>query len=1441
MTKQSIPKPEGSIWSDDQWEAISRSGQDMLVAAAAGSGKTAVLVERIIRKIADPESGYSVDRLLVATFTKAAAAEMRHRIREALERSLEENSNSEHIRRQLALLGRASITTLHSFCMEVIRRHYQSIPLDPGFRIMNEHETEIMRQELLEEIFEEQYGLHPEGSAFRSMVDWFSGERTDDAVYGLVQRLYDFSRSHPWPEYWLRSMAAAFRTEDLEQLGRSAWVRSIQQDAILSLRGAANLLEQARETAVQPGGPAPYAVTVEEELHMVRDLLQQVEQEPWDSLYDAFQEIAFGKLKPVKKDQTDQMLQERVKALRDSAKKTITELKSSLFGRRPEQFLAELHDAAPLMEELTRVIQAFAERFRQEKQSRGLVDFNDLEHYCLHILRHPDSTPGQLLPSDAALEYRALFDEVLLDEYQDTNTVQEDIVRLLAREQPGNRFMVGDVKQSIYRFRLAEPGLFLDKYHRFGLEENEGLLIDLARNFRSRREVVDAVNLIFSQIMSAEVAEIVYDERAMLVHGASFPEASAVAGLAEDMSGQEKYEQAEHGQEEAVTQLMSLEQKYEPELLLIERTSSQESYGSGSSGLSSSGEEDDAETRDEEELAELETARLEARLIVRRIKELIGDTAPALPVYDKALKAMRPARYGDIVILLRSAALWAPLIMEELRLASIPAAGEQTKGYFKATEVEIILSLLQIIDNPRQDIPLAAVLRSPIVGLSEEELARIRLQQPSGSFYDAVQLAVSPLETQGIVEAAVGLQADAHKQSIEESRLGHFMHQLEEWRRASRLGRLSELIWRLYQETGYLDWVGGLPGGMQRQSNLKALYDRARLYEQSTSNRGLFRFLTFLNRLREHGGDLGAVATETDTDQAVRIMTIHKSKGLEFPIVFVAGTAKMFNRQDLNMPFLMHKELGFGPKYVAEKVRVSYPTLAHLAIRRRLQLELLAEEIRVLYVALTRPREKLIMTGTVRDLAARVLAWSGVSGHDSPVLPDYVLASARSYLDWLGPALIRHPSAAVLREAVGLEHEVRGASSIPSALLQGDWQVHVHRSDELLMDQGVSTDAVADKVVDLAFESRIRALRAGQVIVTGNMDKQEHGAVTGDKTEEYRTVEYGGEEEAVQEKSTAAEILEQAQIVDTLAALTWTYPYALAGQIAASTSATEMKRTADVQEQLSVTWEEWQGADRPQPTDSLGRVDTPAEDSPTNKLAQENLSQGGTTEAGKSVRQATVPLSAGKTSSLQLRRPRFMENKALSPTERGTVYHTMLLHLPLQGPITQESIEATRRHLVDAEILLEQHAAVVDAVVLERIFASPIGQRMLTAEQVWREQPFSYALPVNEYLRMSRFRGDQEPLSSRSTEIANDKVMVKGIVDCMFEDSEGLVLIDYKTDQISEYRTMDRLVEQYSFQLELYARVMKGILHKPVAECWLCFLETGEFVRVEGRSDASHE
>lgn len=1330
-----MPKPEGSMWSDDQWRAISESGNNMLVAAAAGSGKTAVLVERIIRKIVDPQLGFSVDRLLVATFTKAAAAEMRQRIREALERVLEQEPESEHVRRQLSLLNRASITTLHSFCMEVIRRHYQAIPLDPGFRIMNEHETELLRQELLEELFEEKYEAHDEGSTFRRLVDWFSGERTDDAMYVLVQRLYDFSQSHPWPEHWLRETAAAFRVQDVAALGETPWVRSILADAVLSLRGAASLLEQAHGTAMQPGGPAPYAVTLQEDATMVKGLLQELETQPWASLYDHFQTAAFGKLKPVKKDQTEPALQERVKTLREAAKKMITDMKASLFGRRAEAYWEELHAAAPLMDELVETVIVFGERFQLHKQSKGLVDFGDLEHYCLKILRHPDSTPYKLLPSDAALEYKAQFDEVLLDEYQDTNTVQEDIVRLVSREEPGNRFMVGDVKQSIYRFRLAEPGLFLNKYQRYGMQEQEdGFLVDLARNFRSRQEVVDAVNLVFRQIMSVDVAEIEYDERAWLVHGASYPDPS--------------------DQDTASV--------YAPELLLVDKG------GQGlseASELSETGDESALQESELAELAELETAQLEARAIAQRIKELTGDTGQPLLIYDRGLKAMRPAVYGDIVILLRSASVWAPLIVEELRLEGIPASGEQTTGFFKATEVEVMLSLLHIIDNPQQDIPLASVLRSPIVGLTEDELAQIRLEKPDGLFYDALLAAA---EADPLEESEKGISADIMeldifpKDSLSSSdfgnrndgntlsaRLRSFLRNLKAWRQEARQGSLSALIWNVLEETGYLDWVGGLPGGSQRQSNLRALYDRARQYETSTSNRGLFRFLTFISRLRERGGDLGSISGGTEPDQAVRIMTIHKSKGLEFPIVFIAGTAKMFNQQDLNAPFLMHKELGFGPKYVEEQNRVSYPTLPNLAIRRRSQLELLAEEMRVLYVALTRPREKLIMTGTVKDLASRAAGWARAKEHTETVLPDYMLAAGRSYLDWVGPALIRHPSATLLREAAGdqdgyyhrLEH-------MPGT----DWLFKIVAS-ETLSGSRVNSDH-EEEVSGEERQKKTEALRNAELI---------------DLNEESET--------------------------DIEAALSWIYPYERAGKTAANTSVTEMKRWLEMQEMGSDDW--------------LNLSNSLLAESPEDR---EDPHTGG--------------------SQLHLRRPKFMGNQRLTPTERGTVYHTLMLHLPLDGGMSAEVIEETKARLLNQRMLLDVHAKALDTDKILRFFTSELGSRMLGASHVQRELPFTYTMRATDYWNHSlpSMSPGQETSSEGGQD--GDKVLMNGIIDCLFETPEGLVLVDYKTDRISEYRTLSHLTDQYRFQLELYARVIEEITSKKVAEKWLYFLEAGESVQL---------
>lgn len=1385
MRPEAEPKPEGSLWSDDQWRAIAESGSDILVAAAAGSGKTAVLVERIIRKISNEDAGFSVDRLLVATFTKAAASEMRQRIREALERKIEEDgeAGSEHLRRQLALLGRASITTLHSFCLEVIRRYYQLIPIDPGFRILNEHEAEMMRQELLEELLEEKYGEvaeDGEDTLFVRLADWFSGERSDDAVYSLIQRLHDFARSHPWPEQWLLDTAAGFTVPDAAALGRTPWVQSILAEARLTLKGAISQLEQGREIALQPGGPAPYAENLAADLEMAQGLLAAVEAQPWTELYDIFMEISFGKLKPCKKDSTDPVLQENVKSVRDQVKKSLLELQKSLFGRPAESFLGELHEAAPLMQELAATVIAFGERYRQEKAGRGLVDFSDLEHYCLKILRHPDSLPGHSLPSDAAVEYRSQFDEVLLDEYQDTNSVQEEIVRLISREAPGNRFMVGDMKQSIYRFRLAEPGLFLDKYRRFSSRRAEdslleggindraeaghasedfssgGTVIDLARNFRSRREVVHAVNMVFRQIMDSSVAEISYDERAELVYGASFPGAEA--------AGPDTY--------------------FTPEVLLIDKGAS-----SSQAPAEDTAEGDDLSLQ-ENEAAESETALLEARAMARRISQMTGMTGQEpLMIYDKGLRIMRPVGYGDIVILLRSAQLWTPVIIEELRNEGIPAYGDQNKGYFQATEVEIALALLQIVDNPRQDIPLAGVLRSPVVNLREEELAKVRLCS-GGTFYDAVVAAAgafqqslsadmglagfimpgqdgSPGDAADETAAANDLFTAAEPGAEREvaaagtgvsealaaispklqKKLEHFLEQLENWREAARQGSLGELIWRIYRESGYLEWVGGLPGGFQRQNNLKALYDRAVQFENETSARGLFRFLVFISRLRENGGDLGVAGGSGEEAGGVRIMTIHKSKGLEFPVVFLAGMNKQFNRQDLHAPFLMHKELGFGPRFVERETRVSYPTLPYLAISRRSRLELLAEEMRVLYVGLTRPRDKMILVGTVRDLARTASGWSAMQSREELLLADHLLARGRSYLDWVGPALIRHPAATVLRKLAGSEGPV-------STVLHSDessWSISVTGAQEL--GSGFFKEAGGDGGPDGQRSLMLESLRKGLPV-------------------------------PVQGTPAAGEIADR---------LGWRYPYRAASAIPAKTSVTELKGLLSLEQ-------------------------------PSYDQLEDRARLGGPGEQS----------GGGYSEKLHLQRPKFMEPRGLTPAERGTAYHTVMQHLPLDGPVDLTVLEATVERLARLAILSREQADAVELARIADFCQSELGHRLLHSSWKTREQPFSYTVPAQEaYRGLAYLDAAAAGLAEGRGGDFTETVLIQGVIDCLFREEGRLILLDYKTDYVAAHEgALEALAGKYRFQLELYSKALLDILGEPVSEIWLYFFDGGHAVKL---------
>ncbi|WP_436375288.1 helicase-exonuclease AddAB subunit AddA [Cytobacillus sp. BC1816] len=1239
------PKPEDATWTDDQWKAIMAKGQDILVAAAAGSGKTAVLVERIINKIIADEDPINVDELLVVTFTNASAAEMRHRIGEALEKAINADPKSAHLRKQVSLLNRASISTLHSFCLEMIRKYYYMTEIDPGFRIADETEAQLLRDEVLEELFEEEYGK--EGNeAFFALVDTFTNDRSDTALQDIIRDLYDFARSNPSPDQYLDSIVEMYNVDGVDSLEQLPFVRFLLADIDLQLKGAKQLLEYGLELTKLPGGPAPRAENFVADLHVVNTLIE-AKNDSWPMLYEAMQSWSFGRAKTCKGDDYDEGLVEKAKKLRDQAKKIITGLQEELFFRKQESFMRDMAEMKPHIESLVSLVKEFSIRFDQVKTEKGLVDFADLEHYCLEILSSSDEE-GRLLPSEAALACRNQFKEVLVDEYQDTNMVQEAILQLVTAdsEENGNLFMVGDVKQSIYRFRLAEPNLFLGKYTRFGRDgEEAGLRIDLARNFRSRKEVLHGTNYIFKQIMGTSVGEIEYDQAAELVKGAPYSESQ------------------EHPVEIAIIDLEGNE-KNEPEPESVD------------------------EGFDSEELAQ---SQLEARFMASKVKEIIGNRKE---VYNTKTQSGRPPKYRDIVILLRSMT-WAPQIMEEFKQQGIPVYANLSSGYFEATEVAIMMSLLKVIDNPYQDIPLASVLRSPILGLTEEELAQIRIHNKRGSFYEALTSFCRndpTLETEELYE-----------------KVRPFFDQLKDWRVMARQGSLSELIWHLYRETRFYDFVGGMPGGKQRQANLRALYDRARQYE-ATSFRGLFRFLRFIERMRDRGDDLGAARALGEQEDVVRLMTIHSSKGLEFPFVFIAGLARNFNTMDLKKPYMLDKEYGFAAKYVNAEKRISYPSLPQIAFKRKKKMEMLAEEMRVLYVALTRAKEKLFLVSSVKSADKKLNQWLQASEHKEWLLNEYDRASANSYLDWIGPSLVRHRDCEALKGG-GPVHPL-----VPAEILEHPscWNITIIKSEEA----AVLTEEANEGEMDL-----LQLVYEGKPVPTESVYK--------DKVEEQ---------------------------------LFWKYSFKQAAQHRSKQSVSEVKR------QREIFSEEDSG------TELIHKINKPL-----------------------------------------LGRPRFMQEKSLSPAERGTAMHAVMQHIDFSRPSTVETISSKMAEMVQNELLTEEQHASIEPQLIVQFFETEMGQRIVQAKSVRREIPFSLSFPAREIY--TDWQGEDEP------------VLIQGIVDCVFEDEQGLVLLDYKTDGISGRfkggfaEAKPVLENRYKVQIDMYTRALEQILKREVNERYLFFFD----------------
>ncbi len=1301
-------------WTAEQLTAITTRDCNLLVAAAAGAGKTAVLVERLIRRITDQAQPVDVDRLLVVTFTKAAAAEMRERIGSALARELNQQPGSRHLHRQVTLLNKAAITTLHSFCLEVLKQYFYRLDLDPIFRVADDTEAALLRLEALEELFEARYLDGAEN--FLSLVDAYGGNRDDSVLQEIVLELANFAFSNPWPEHWLQKMTTDYSPGAEVAIDSLAWTQSILKYLELQLQGCRAKLERALQLASEPGGPEVYQQNLQADIMEVAALQQAAAS--WQTLYQAFRGLEFSKLKSCRDKDVDDYLKERVKDIRNEVKKQVTSIEAEFFSRTPSDLLADLRQLAPLVATLAELVQDFGQRYQQLKKAKGLVDFADLEHYCLAILLEPGSTPAALLPSAVAYELREQFEEVLVDEYQDTNAVQETILQLISRQgsaQP-NLFMVGDVKQSIYRFRLAEPGLFMAKYQSFPRAVGQSSRgVDLAKNFRSRQGLVDGVNFLFRQLMTPRVGEMAYDQQAELVCGAEF------------LQGVEELRTAE-----GPIELYVLEKK-PAELELDEiGLAEQEPEGTGTDGELESITATSA-VGIEQSLEDLDVAQREARVVAHRIQQMVkgsgGQFGPAFNVLDKASGSYRPVQYHDIVILMRATKGVANTFLDELRQAGIPAYADLGTGYFQATEVETMLALLKVIDNPRQDIPLAAVLRSSIVEISAEELAQVRLFAQGGDFYKALWCAA---------------------QSGEFPQLEQFLKQLEHWRTLARQGSLADLIWRLYMDTGYYAYVGTLAGGVQRQANLRALHDRARQYE-ATSFRGLFRFLRFIEKFQESGKDLGTARALGEKEDVVRIISIHKSKGLEFPVVFVTGMGKQFNTNDLRRTAILHKELGLGLPLVDTELRITYPSLAQVAIKKRLQLEALAEELRILYVALTRAREKLIMVGSVNDVAKCAVRWCENVGLTGWQLPDADLAAAKHFLDWVAPAIARHQEGEYIRRLAGLT-VVPASTEVQSD--PSNWMVYSLKAEECSALGAQLTESAQTAALAVKPQAELLSKLADLEPLSSNLPDIEPSQLNSRAKEEAFNADL----------------------------LNWQYPWSAWAVKPAKATVTELKRRFSASE-------------------AAANGETVSE---VSGLSGAN--------AAPTVRKAQL-----------LSRPRFIqETTGLSAAEKGSAMHLVMQHLQLDGDLSPAGLKTQVARLELAELLTPEQAENVDIVAITAFFRDPLGQRLTGKALVKRELPFTLALPASQVY----------PELAAGAVAPAEQLLVQGVIDCLLDEGDGLVLIDYKTDQVYG-RGVEQLVENYQGQLNLYAHALEVILKRPVKEKYLYLFAVGKAVRIE--------
>lgn len=913
-------------WTNEQLQAIQEKNSNILVAAAAGSGKTAVLVERIIHKIIDEQM--DIDKILVVTFTNAAASEMRERILEAIYKKLEENPENVHLQRQIILLNKASICTIHSFCLDVIHNHFYEIDLPSNFKIADTAEIDLLKQEVLDDLFEQKYTENDKD--FIELLENYTNYRGDEALQELVLKIYKFIQSSPFPIKWLQEKLELLKIED-KDISQTIWGELIIQTVEEDVQEGIMQLEAIKSKIALYPEMAKFYQKISEDLIILQDLQNY---NSWDELYIKLLNFNFSKW-PVDKKVTND-LKEDSKEIRDKVKKHIKEKTAKLLSCSQEQAVEDLKIITPILEKLANLVTEFTKNFAEKKKEKNCIDFNDIEHFALKILLDENNNP-----TEVAKKYKEKFEEIAIDEYQDSNLVQEAILTSISKGN--NIFMVGDVKQSIYKFRQARPELFLQKYDEYKNKEEktqeDNLKIQLFRNFRSRQNILNITNLVFESIMSKELGDIKYNENEYLNYGANYPEPEEIKNYA------------------GIAELDIIDLKEDESITAFE------------------GEED------EEEQERVEDDVLEAKFVANKIQELLNSD---YMVFDKK-QGYRKIRPKDIVILLRATSNLSPIYEKELSDLGLPVFSDTSGTYLDTVEIQTILSVLKIIDNPLQDIPLVVVLRSSICNFTDNDLITIRLTDRNCNFYEAL------IKTRLICDGDL-------KNKIES-----FLEKLEKWKSISQYMPLDEFIWQIYLDTGYYQYVGLLPNGAMRQANLKTLFEKAKQYEKA-SFKGLFNFIQFIDKLKKQNGDLASAKLIGENEDVIRIMSIHKSKGLEFPVVFLCNSHKKFNMQDLNDNILLHQDIGFGPTIMDTTRKIKYSSIAKDAIKLKMKQETLSEEQRILYVALTRAKEKLYITGRSKDLTKYVQDKNKILEmyeSENIKLDAKLMKKANSYLDWI--------------------------------------------------------------------------------------------------------------------------------------------------------------------------------------------------------------------------------------------------------------------------------------------------------------------------------------------------------------------------------------------------------------------------------------------------------